>query len=83
MTYVLPQGWSKGGTPEGRAYYSNDVQRTTQWTQPALVAVNVLPGPGGPQPGQGQAPLPPGWTQSIDPGSGEARHAQLLMTHDP
>ena len=68
---MLPEGWFKSATPEGRPYYSNNAQRITQWEKPALVAVNALPAPVGFPPGQGQAPLPPGWTHSVDPGSGE------------
>ncbi len=31
---ILPVGWVKLATPEGKAYYQNSVTKTTQWDKP-------------------------------------------------
>uniref|UniRef100_A0A146M3E5 E3 ubiquitin-protein ligase n=1 Tax=Lygus hesperus TaxID=30085 RepID=A0A146M3E5_LYGHE len=48
----LPSGWEKRVQPDGRVYFVNHKNRTTQWEDPRTQGQEV---------GSDEPPLPPGW----------------------
>ena len=38
---VLPPGWEKGKSQDGRSYYTNHLKKTTTWTTPPLIYPNM------------------------------------------
>lgn len=50
----LPSGWEKRVQPEGRVYFVNHKNRTTQWEDPRTQGLEVSSE-------MDEAPLPPGW----------------------
>ena len=46
----LPEGWEKRVEPNGRVYYVNHKNRTTQWEDPRTQGKDLR-----------EEPLPPGW----------------------
>lgn len=81
----LPEGWSEARTPEGRVYYKDHVNKTTQWSMPTAPASastassassrspqhqTRLPPPPPPPP---PPPLPPSSSASILPATSPGR----------
>ena len=48
----LPSGWERRAQPDGRIYFVNHKNRTTQWEDPRTQGQEL---------GGDEAPLPPGW----------------------
>ncbi|KAL1124232.1 hypothetical protein AAG570_002002, partial [Ranatra chinensis] len=49
---TLPSGWEKRVQPDGRVYFVNHKNRTTQWEDPRTQGQEI---------GSDEPPLPPGW----------------------
>lgn len=65
----LPAGWAESKDANGRSYFYNKQDGTTQWTRPtAAASANPLP-PATPPPND--QPLPPGWSEAVDPRTGK------------
>lgn len=52
----LPSGWERRVQPEGRVYYVNHKNRTTQWEDPRTQGQEI---------GADEPPLPPGWEMRV------------------
>lgn len=52
----LPAGWERRVQPEGRVYYVNHKNRTTQWEDPRTQGQEI---------GADEPPLPPGWEMRV------------------
>lgn len=52
----LPSGWEKRVQPEGRVYYVNHKNRTTQWEDPRTQGQEMA---------VDEPPLPPGWEMRV------------------
>lgn len=53
---VLPAGWEKRVQPDGRVYFVNHKNRTTQWEDPRTQGQEL---------GADESPLPPGWEKRL------------------
>ncbi|GFG36145.1 hypothetical protein Cfor_02401 [Coptotermes formosanus] len=53
---ALPAGWEKRVQPDGRVYFVNHKNRTTQWEDPRTQGQEL---------GADESPLPPGWEKRL------------------